>query len=68
MLGIGLLANIQYNITDTLGINAGVGYRFYTKPINAGTYYEDNSFNMPEEIKTVNLTGLEFMVGVYGLF
>ena len=68
MLGIGFLANIQYNITDTLGVNLAAGYRFYTKPINAGTYYEDNSFNMPEEIKTVNLTGLEFMVGIYGLF
>ena len=68
MLGIGFLANIQYNITDTLGINVAAGYRFYTKPINAGTYYEDNSFNMPEEIQTVNLTGLEFMAGIYGLF
>ena len=68
MLGIGFLANIQYNITDTLGINLAAGYRFYTKPINAGTYYEDNSFNIPEEIQTVNLTGLEFMAGIYGLF
>ena len=65
--GLGAMAVIQYNIKDTLGFNFGIGYRLYTKPINLGTYYDGNSFALPEKIKTVNLTGFDFMIGIYGL-
>lgn len=67
MFGIGAMAVIQYNIKDTLGLNFGVGYKLYTNPINLGTYYDGTSFTLPEKIKTVNLTGFDFMIGLYGL-
>ena len=67
MFGIGALAIIQYNIKDTLGFNFGFGYRLYTNPINLGTYYDGNSFELPEKIRTVSLMGFEFMIGIYGL-
>ena len=65
MFGIGALASIQYNVTDTIGINLGVGYRFYTDPINIGIYSDNTEISLPEKIKTVNLTGLEFTLGAY---
>lgn len=66
MFGGGALINVTYNITDTIGIMAGVGYRFYSKPIRTKTY--STSQNARRQIKldklnnipTVNLTGLEF--------
>ena len=63
--GIGAIAALQYNITDTIGINLGVGYRFYTDPINLGVFSDGNEFTLPEKLKTVNLTGLEFTLGAY---
>ncbi|WP_300366972.1 CsgG/HfaB family protein [Brachyspira sp.] len=65
MFGIGALASLQYNVTDTIGINFGVGYRFYTNPINLGIFSEGNEISLPENIKTVNLTGLEFTLGAF---
>ncbi|MEI0603028.1 CsgG/HfaB family protein [Brachyspira alvinipulli] len=65
MFGIGAIASLQYNITDTIGMNFGVGYRFYTDPINLGVYSDGNEFTLPEKIKPVNLTGLEFTLGAY---
>lgn len=67
MFGIGALAIIQYNIKDSLGLNFGAGYRLYTNPINLGVYYDGTSFNLPEKIKTVNMMGFEFLIGIYGL-
>ncbi len=68
MFGIGALASLQYNVTDTIGINLGVGYRFYTNPINLGIYNDGNEISLPEQIKTVNLTGLEFTLGAFFIF
>lgn len=65
MFGIGAIASIQYNITDTIGVNLGVGYRFYTNPINLGVFSDKTEVTLPEKIKTVNLTGLEFTLGAY---
>lgn len=65
MFGIGAIAALQYNITDTIGVNFGIGYRFYTDSINLGVYNEGNEFTLPEKIKPVNLTGLEFTLGAY---
>nr|WP_241210619.1 opacity family porin [Brachyspira hampsonii] len=65
MFGIGAIASLQYNITDTIGLNLGVGYRFYTNPINLGVFSDGNEISLPEKIKTVNLTGLEFTFGAF---
>lgn len=65
MFGIGALASLQYNVTDTIGLNLGVGYRFYTDPINLGVFSDGNEVSLPENIKTVNLTGLEFTFGAF---
>lgn len=67
MFGIGALAYLQYNITDKIGINLGIGYRFYTNPINLGVFSEGNEISLPENIKTVKLTGLEFAFGAFFL-
>ena len=65
MFGIGAIAALQYNITDTIGVHLGVGYRFYTEPINLGVYSDGKDFTLPEKIKPVTLTGLEFTLGAY---
>ena len=67
MFGIGALASIQYNITDTIGVNLGIGYRFYSDPINLGVFSDGIEVPLPEKIKTVNLTGLEFILGAHFL-
>ncbi|MEI0496015.1 CsgG/HfaB family protein [Brachyspira intermedia] len=65
MFGIGAIASLQYNVTDTIGLNLGVGYRFYTNPINLGVFSDGHEVSLPEKIKTVNLTGLEFTFGAF---
>ncbi|EKV55859.1 CsgG/HfaB family protein [Brachyspira hampsonii] len=65
MFGAGAIASLQYNITDTIGLNLGIGYRFYTNPINLGVFSDGNEVSLPEQIKTVNLTGLEFTFGAF---
>ncbi|MEI0699740.1 CsgG/HfaB family protein [Brachyspira intermedia] len=65
MFGIGAIASLQYNVTDTIGLNLGVGYRFYTNPINLGVFSDGHEVSLPENIKTVNLTGLEFTFGAF---
>ena len=65
MFGIGAIASLQYNVTDTIGLNLGVGYRFYTNPINLGVFSDGHEVSLPEQIKTVNLTGLEFTFGAF---
>ncbi|OEJ16218.1 curli production assembly protein CsgG [Brachyspira hampsonii] len=65
MFGAGAIASLQYNITDTIGLNLGIGYRFYTNPINLGVFSDGNEVSIPEQIKTVNLTGLEFTFGAF---
>lgn len=64
MIGIGALLTFTYNITDSIGISIGAGYRFYTNPIRIKTYYTNPressyNFDLPETINTVYLTGLE---------
>lgn len=65
MFGVGALASLQYNFTDTIGINLGIGYRFYTNPINLGIFSDGEEVSLPDKIKTVNLTGLEFTLGAF---
>ncbi|MCZ9874420.1 hypothetical protein OFP88_00050 [Brachyspira hyodysenteriae] len=65
MFGIGAIASLQYNVTDTIGLNLGIGYRFYTNPINLGVFSDGKEVSLPEKIKTVNLTGLEFTFGAF---
>lgn len=65
MFGIGAIASLQYNVTDTIGVNFGVGYRFYTNPINLGVFSDGQEVSLPDKIKTVNLTGLEFTLGAF---
>ncbi|CRF33746.1 curli production assembly protein CsgG [Brachyspira suanatina] len=65
MFGVGAIASLQYNVTDTIGLNLGVGYRFYTNPINLGVFSDGQEVSLPEKIKTVNLTGLEFTFGAF---
>lgn len=72
MFGIGALATLTYNITDTIGISLGAGYRFYTDPIRMKTYYNDPGkssydFNLPEKINTVNMTGIEGIFNIHFL-
>ncbi|WP_300747875.1 CsgG/HfaB family protein [uncultured Brachyspira sp.] len=65
MFGIGASLSLQYNVTDTIGVNLGVGYRFYTNPINLGVFSDGTEISLPENVKTVNLTGLEFTFGAF---
>lgn len=66
MFGGGFLINITYNITEKIGLMAGVGYKFYTKPMRTKTYATNPNargqigLDNLNHVPTVNLTGLEF--------
>ena len=65
LLGIGILADIKYNITDVLGIDFAVGYRLYTDNINIAYSSDGNNIDIQDRIRFLNLTGFEFSLGVY---
>lgn len=65
LLGIGILADIKYNITDVFGVDFAIGYRLYTDNINIEYSHNGNSLQLKDSIKFLNLTGFEFSLGVY---